>query len=732
MKEALKSIWWLIINIGYLVAILFLGLFLFTIPAQSDDFVYSFTQDFELDYVLAVYLTLPFWCWVTWYSACIILQIDPIQPSLVRRNKRIHLKLSLLVPKIAGIIPCVILLTAITFVPNVTATNYQLIHIISLGVMIVIMWGIFTVNDRVLSTTTVVRTPNLKRIEPAVNAYDHPRGFFRWLRYLKGIRPVGGWPTFEEVDQFKELTGYAPTIPQEMIFIAQFKAVKFYFVVLGVIAFALTLLFCFPSVNLFLSSWLRPASILILTIPCLTLLLTIVFYFHNYTTRPFGVILVIVVVAFSYWNDNTALEYMENNRVQRRLSVEEAFTGWLATKRSVWKDTHDSATMPVIFIATQGGGIRALNWTTRVLHHLDSVYHGFIEQTFVISGVSGGGVGAATYLSFLHDFNTGQIKGENADSLFKQFTRQDFLSPLTASLAFGDNLQKFIPWPIASLERSKILGMTWEKYYKDILGTDTFSDSFLGLWYGQEQPNYDLPSLILNGTLAENGQRVITSNLEVRSAQWFSDDIDFFHTSGRDINCSFAALNCCRFPIVTSGALLDSAGYRKGHIIDGGYRENTGLQTIYNLYKTVEDKISNPSPDSIDIRLVIIYLQNGKDELHGDVSAVRILHDARTPLQGVLNVNGTTLTAKAIVQLFHQSFDYAYPPNVEFHVLSLDDRKDKTIKLPLGWYMSDTVSVEIDKRVRNIQTIDAALVASLNRLFGEAGLEAGGDRLQAK
>jgi hypothetical protein len=129
---------------------------------------------------------------------------------------------------------------------------------------------------------------------------------------------------------------------------------------------------------------------------------------------------------------------------------------------------------------------------------------------------------------------------------------------------------------------------------------------------------------------------------------------------------------------------------------------------------------------------VIIYLQNGKDELHGDVSAVRILHDARTPLQGVLNVNGTTLTAKAIVQLFHQSFDYAYPPNVEFHVLSLDDRKDKTIKLPLGWYMSDTVSVEIDKRVRNIQTIDAALIASLNRLFGEAGLEAGGDRLQAK
>src|SRR5690606_35816198 len=102
----------------------------------------------------------------------------------------------------------------------------------------------------------------------------------------------------------------------------------------------------------------------------------------------------------------------------------------------------------------------------------------------------------------------------------------------------------------------------------------------------------------------------------------------------------------------------------------------------------------------------------------GNVTAARILHDAITPIQGELNVNGTTLTAKAIVQLFHQSFAFSYPPNVEFHVVRLDDRKDKTIKLPLGWYMSDTVSVEIDRRVRAIPSIDGELITSLNRMFG--------------
>lgn len=719
MPEALKSSWWLVINIGYLIAILLLGLFLFTVPSQSDDFVYAFTQDFELDYVLAVYLTLPFWCWVTWYSACIILQIDPMQPSLDRRTSKIHLRLALLVPKVAGILPCVILLVSIAFVPNVTERNFQLIHVAGHLSMAALMWIVFTFNDRVLDTTAVVRHPELQRTPESKVSYDYPVGLFAFLRYLVATRQVGSWPTFREVDRFKELTNHAPTIAQELIFIFLFKSVRFYFVVLGFIALGITLLFCFPSINLYLSSWLRPASILILTMPCLTLLLTIVFYFHNYARRPFGIILIVVVILFSYWNDNTSIEYIDNDLTVRRKSVENAFDDWLAVKRGNWKATHGNRTMPVVFIATQGGGIRALNWTTRVLGHLDSTYGEFIDQTFVISGVSGGGVGAAAYLSYRHDMAEGRIEAENPDSLFKVFTRQDFLSPLTASLAFGDNLQKFIPFPIASLERSKVLGLTWEKYYEEILGTDTFSDSFLSLWYGREESNYNLPSLILNGTLAENGQRVITSNLEVRSAQWFSDDLDFFHTAGNDISCSFAALNCSRFPFITSGALLDSSGYRKGHIIDGGYRENTGLQTIYNLYKTVEDNISNPSPDSVDIRLVIIYLQNGRDELRGDVSAVRFLHDAITPIQGVLNVNGTTLTAKAIVQLFHQSFDFAYPPNVEFHVLSLDDRRDKTIKLPLGWYMSDTVSVEIDRRVKSIPAIDPALIASLDRLFAE-------------
>ncbi|HEY8513513.1 MAG TPA: hypothetical protein VIL31_16255, partial [Cyclobacteriaceae bacterium] len=363
MKETLKSVWWLIINIGYLIAILLLGLFLFTVPSQSDDFVYAFAQDFEPDYVLAVYLSLPFWCWVTWYSGCIILQIDPIQPSLVRQNRKVHRWLSLLVPRIAGILPCIILLVAIAFVPNVTETKYQFLHVAALSLLAAVMWILFTVNDRWLRTTTIVSQPELNRTEASVPSYDHPKGLFAFLRYLIHVKAVGDWPSPREVIQFKQLTNWAPTIAQELIFIWQFRSVRTYFVKLGAVALVLTVVFCFPSANLFLSSWLRPASILIITIPCLTLLFTIVFYFHNYTRRPFGIILLVVVIAFSYWNDNTFLEYKSNDLVSKRKRIDVAFDEWLLFRRTEWKKRYPGATMPVIFIATQGGGIRALNWT---------------------------------------------------------------------------------------------------------------------------------------------------------------------------------------------------------------------------------------------------------------------------------------------------------------------------------------------------------------------------------
>lgn len=92
MINFLKSLWWLLINVGYLILILGGAWFLFTQPAQADDFVYVFVQDFDLNYIIFVTIFLILWCYITWYSACIILQIDPIDTLNAavgkKRNKK--------------------------------------------------------------------------------------------------------------------------------------------------------------------------------------------------------------------------------------------------------------------------------------------------------------------------------------------------------------------------------------------------------------------------------------------------------------------------------------------------------------------------------------------------------------------------------------------------------------------------------------------------------------------
>ena len=160
------------------------------------------------------------------------------------------------------------------------------------------------------------------------------------------------------------------------------------------------------------------------------------------------------------------------------------------------------------------------------------------------------------------------------------------------------------------------------------------------------------------------------------------------------------------------GHIVD--GKRKGHIVDGGYRENTGLQSLLNVFCSIRERLK---PET-GIRVIVLYLQNGIDERNDKVHASRVFQDLLVPLQGLVQVNGSGLPAKSIVQFVDQTFDRSINAAVDFHVLSLEKGRDSTkIKLPLGWYMSAVVSEEIDKRVKHIPTVDTAMTRSFSKLF---------------
>jgi hypothetical protein len=97
--------------------------------------------------------------------------------------------------------------------------------------------------------------------------------------------------------------------------------------------------------------------------------------------------------------------------------------------------------VPIVFVATAGGASRAAYWTGGVLGAIEAKTGGrFSRNVFAISSVSGGTLGAATYLA---------ERAENipAGAMLDRMRCENganHLSPAIAGLLFPDLLQRFI------------------------------------------------------------------------------------------------------------------------------------------------------------------------------------------------------------------------------------------------------------------------------------------------
>ncbi len=665
---------------AYLVFVLLLGWILFNGTAQSRDFVAAFiVSKREWGYYVSVGVLLFCWSYLMWYSSSIILEISP--DNFLYTDTMDNAPFSL----VMGYTPCLIL--GFTFIVG---------HSLIFGSLFLLIGIPFIL-------------------------------FFRWRDKLND--QPGKWPTIDEVKDHNTRDGkeFTPPVGEEIRFIRKYPNVFYYFAVFGVLYLVVLIIFCVPSWLVPLTRALRPAGILLLILTAFTYVFTLVSYFHNIKTRPFLLLILVWLVFMSLFNDNTEIQRLAAFRDNKdfRLSPGDAFKKWFDTKISRWRDSGHTGPMPVIFIATQGGGVRGEVWTIEVLQALCNAYPGFYDQVFCMGGASGGTVGALYYNAYMYDVR--HMPGN--DSLkfvnLQRFASADCLSPVTGAFAFGEGLQHFLPFRIPSLERSKIMMDAFNVSYRRQLNSARTDSSFLSMYYPNQnnsQFNCELPSLFINGTLAESGQRIITSDLKVADTGNFKYDIDFFGETHADISVATASLNCMRFPFLLSGGLFrNDKGFTRGHLVDGGYRENTGLQAMYSLMGTLRDSLCNKL-DSI--KPILLYIRNGSFEYkipYDTVdNAIRLLHDLATPVDGLINVNGTSVPALGIMKMIEQQEANGNPLHMYYNQVWLGNpiypvnAKDT---FPLGLYISDSAYKRIQKRAAAISSVNKELTDTLQYFF---------------
>jgi hypothetical protein len=291
--------------------------------------------------------------------------------------------------------------------------------------------------------------------------------------------------------------------------------------------------------------------------------------------------------------------------IEGRPTVREAALAWYDQAEQLYhkNGANKEKPVPMLVIATAGGGIRAAFWTATVLEQLQADLEekgGRLQSlVFAISGVSGGSVGAMNYIAALHA----------RDALGKdvrptKFLQSDFLAPAIASMFFVDVPSNFLP-DLGQLDRGTALERSFEEGSEGYL-----SFSFLSFFPDREtSKRIWRPALLLNATHLETGRRIIASTIKIER-HIFLDSFDEFNLLESDMPASTVAHNSARFTYVSpAGKLMSHGGRNRGYVIDGGYFENYGALTALELARHARLEIEKEKGKG-KVKLVILQISS--------------------------------------------------------------------------------------------------------------------------
>jgi hypothetical protein len=298
--------------------------------------------------------------------------------------------------------------------------------------------------------------------------------------------------------------------------------------------------------------------------------------------------------------------------IEGRPTVKEAALAWYDQAEQLYhkNGAHKDRPVPMLVIATAGGGIRAAFWTATVIEQLQADLQKKNEPLqnliFAISGVSGGSVGAMNYIAALH---AREALGQDVRPT--DFLQSDFLAPAIASLVFVDGPSNFLP-DLGQIDRGTALERSFENGSKGYL-----SYSFLSFFPDKEtSKRIWRPALLLNATHQETGRRIIASNIKIER-HVFLDSFDEFNLLKSDMRASTVAHNSARFTYVSpagklvsqESSLLSSESKNRGYVIDGGYFENYGALTALELVRQARLEIEKEKGKE-KVKLVILQISS--------------------------------------------------------------------------------------------------------------------------
>lgn len=444
----------------------------------------------------------------------------------------------------------------------------------------------------------------------------------------------------------------------------------------------------------------------------------------------------------------------------------DAFDDWAARRPS-------APAVPLVFVSAAGGGIRAGYWVATVLdcvlegrgdeacrRHGDAANARADGSVFAASGISGGSVGLAAYVTHLrHEPNDPDWRDERLGD--------DYIAPMIGWWLFVDA-------PLALIrrdgggDRAEILERAFERSWVDDIGdrgaagliwesgVDTdetpLAAGIFDLWARRRENT--LPLLLLNGTKVQDGCRfngsVFDASVEYRvrkgasaaaarlaedclalrlfertpagtesiyvrpekRADWTfasTEDLSDFVCRQRDVRLSTAALLSARFPFALPSGRLEKCrtkGAPAINIVDGGYFDTSGASPIVELWTELEPEVDtrNSRPGTPCIVPFFLQIDTGYSDPTGAKRSRPL--EATVPLKtattarNAREANARQAAALAFSGPFGRvreaTLANGAPLDRYAHIYP---RAHPGSKAPLGWTLSRTARQDLDRQL---------------------------------
>lgn len=458
---------------------------------------------------------------------------------------------------------------------------------------------------------------------------------------------------------------------------------------------------------------LPAAMSVVMLLTILMMLISAIYSVLHYWTFPALLGLLIAMNAlskhtslFQYKNYAYGLSYDEKDKVNYNLKeldrLKNDVISYNQSKRSYirtlnrWKYRTGQNKPKLIVIMTSGGGSRSATWTFEVIQYLNKeLKNKLMKQTQMITGASGGMIGAAFYRSLYLKKKSGYPIDLSSEVYQKQIS-SDLLNKLSFSAYSNDMFFRIQSFKYNDHKYTKDRGFAFEEQ----LNENTQAILNVPLSYFQPyEHNAIIPTMIFSPTVVNDGRRLYVSSQSLafmcnsktaaNNVNNMYENIDFnsFFKKNNDVRFLSVLRMSCTFPLVLP--MVSMPTKPEMHIMDAGIRDNYGGKVTMEYLFALKDWIKENTSG-----VIILKVRDTKKVLDGEtVHKVSLLNKFTLPFGNMYGNFPRTqdFDQDELFKIGAQGFDFP----IDLVVFNL--RESEKDRISLSWHLTTQEKAKIKK-----------------------------------